>query len=229
MCSRYPSPHDLEQLITQFELGTLPGYQPQTNIPPTDAAPVILQHDGTRALRLMRWGLLPHWAKDAKGAAKMVNARIETVFEKPAFAKYIRRHRCIVPALGFFEWDEAKNPFLIRMTSGELMGFGGIWSRWHDPVEPKNIVETYSIVTTDANSLVAKVHDRMPVIIPRSNYKNWLDNEIQDPQDIYALTCIIEPGEVELVPQDKAINSSRRKDVALIFKIVGGVMSRLDP
>lgn len=215
MCGRYPSPIDLEQLLTQFELGTLPGYRPQANISPTDMAPVIIQRDGKREARQMRWGLLPHWEKDQKVAAKMINARVETVFQKPAFAKYIRRSRCIVPALGFFEWDENKTPFLIRLNNGALMGFAGIWNRWHDPVEPEHIVETYSIVTTDANSLVAKVHDRMPVIVPRENYTSWLDTGIQDPEQIYGLTCFIDAEEVQLVQQDRAINNARNKDVAL--------------
>ena len=134
MCGRYPSPSDTARLLKEFEVRSIPDYRQQTNIAPTDLAPVVVEHDGARKLRYMRWGLLPHWAKDTKAAARMINARIETVFEKPAYAKYIRRNRCIIPALGFFEWDEAKNPFLIRLKSGDLMGFAGIWSRWHDPV-----------------------------------------------------------------------------------------------
>lgn len=163
----------------------------------------------------MKWGLLPHWAKDTRAATRMINARLETVFEKPAYAKYIRRNRCIIPALGFFEWDADKNPFLIRLKNGQLMGFAGIWSRWHDPLESDRVIETYSIITTDANPVVGSVHDRMPAIVPQSHYTEWLDRGIEEPEQIRSMLFIVDGDDVELVPQDRAINNARNKDVTL--------------
>lgn len=215
MCGRYPSPSDAARLLKQFEVRSIPDYRPQPNIAPTDLAPVVVKLDGARKLRYMRWGLLPHWAKDTKAAARMINARIETVFEKPAYAKYIRRNRCIIPALGFFEWNEAKDPFLIRLKSGGLMGFAGIWSRWHDPVEPKRVLETYSILTTDANSLVAAVHDRMPALVDPNQYGDWLNREIQDIEKIARMVYFVRKDEVELLQQDRTLNNSRCKTVEL--------------
>lgn len=216
MCGRYPTPRDADRLRRQFELQRLSSFEPQPNVAPTDPAPVIIATDDGRELRYMRWGLLPHWAKDEKQAARMINARVETVFEKPAYSRYVKRNRCIVPALGFFEWDQSKQPYLIRLKSGDLMGFAGIWNRWHDPVEPERTIETYSIITTDANSLVAEVHDRMPVLVQPGHYQAWLDKGVQDPESIAALTCQIGPDDVELVAQDRAINNARRKDVKVI-------------
>ena len=218
MCARYPTPADVDRLLTQFELKRLPDYLPQTNVAPTDAAPVIVAHDEKRELRYMHWGLLPHWAKDTRAAARMINARVETVFEKPAYSRYIKRNRCIVPAMGFFEWNETKEPFLIRLKSGSLMGFAAIWNRWHDPIEPEHVIETYSVITTDANSLVAKVHDRMPVIVPQQHYDDWLNREIQEPAEIVNMLCFVQADEVEVIAQDRALNSSKRKDVVLRLK-----------
>lgn len=215
MCARYPTPADVDRLLTQFEMGQLPDYRPQPNVAPTDAAPVVLAFDGQRALRCMRWGLLPHWATATKAATRMINARVESVFEKPAYSRYIKRSRCIIPAMGFFEWNHAKDPFLIRLRSGSLMGFAGIWNRWHDPVEPERVIETYSIITTDANSLVAQVHDRMPVIIPARYYDKWLSRKVQDPAEVAAMLCFVQADEVEVVAQDRALNSPKRKDVVL--------------
>ena len=215
MCSRYPTPHDYELLLTQFEIGDLPGYRPQTNVAPTDSAPVIIARDSKREVHYMRWGLLPHWAKDDKGAAKLINARVETVFEKPSFSQYVKRSRCIVPAAGFFEWNPIKDPYLIRLKNGALMGIAGIWNRWHDPVEPKRVIETYSVITSDANSLVANVHDRMPALIRKERYSDWLSKDIQEAEEVAPMMYFVNADEVELIAQDRALNSSKRKDIPL--------------
>lgn len=215
MCARYPTPLDEAALLEQFRLGSVPDYKPQVNVAPTDAAPVIIVHDGKQELRYMKWGLLPHWAKDSKVAARMINARLETVFEKPAYSPYIKRNRCLVPALGFFEWDENKTPFLVRLKNGRLMGFAGIWNRWHDPVEPNRVIETYSIITTGASPLVRDIHDRMPAILPAESYAAWLDRDVSDPGQIRSLLCSLADDEIELITQNRSLNNSHRKDVAL--------------
>lgn len=215
MCARYPTPPETQALLDQFRVGPLSAYEPQTNVAPTDAAPVVIAPGAGRELRYMKWGLLPHWAKDEKAAAKMINARLETVFEKPAYSRYIKRNRCIVPALGFFEWSDDKTPFLIRLRSGELMGFAGIWNRWHDPDEPDRVVETYAIVTTDANPIVGAIHDRMPALVPMENYRDWLDSEIQEPAAIASMLWSPTAEQVVTVQQERALNNARRKDVAL--------------
>lgn len=217
MCGRYPTPPEAA-MREQFQLGQLSGYRQQPNVAPTDAAPVVVASDKTRELRTMKWGLLPHWSKDATAGARMINARLETIFEKRAYANYIRRSRCIIPALGFFEWDREKNPYLIRLKGGQLMGFAGIWTRWHDPSGPDRVIETYSIITTDANPVVGNVHDRMPAVVPKAHYSEWLDRGLDEPKKIRSLVSVIAGDDVELILQDRAINNARNKEATLRLK-----------
>jgi putative SOS response-associated peptidase YedK len=161
------------------------------NVAPQTFQPVVrLNRDtGMREIALMRWGLIPYWSKDAKIGYSTINAKAETVATAPAFREAFKRRRCLVPADAFYEWQKLdpkhKQPFAIALSSREPYGFAGVWDRWKDPVS-REWLETFSIITTDANQVVAPLHNRMPVIIERKDYARWLggSNVAQPPLDL---------------------------------------------
>jgi len=156
-------------------------WSPRYNIAPTQPVPVIRQHpkEPVRQISTMRWGLVPHWAKDASGAARTINARSETAVTKPAFRDALRLRRCLIPGDGFYEWQKTgKQPFCFEVANGELFAFAGIWDHWRDP--NRNSVGTCSILTTSPNAVTSPIHDRMPVILDPDSYDIWLDPGIRD-------------------------------------------------
>jgi putative SOS response-associated peptidase YedK len=176
MCSRYFLDADGNIIAYTFSVPLQERVRKRFNIAPTQEAPVIrAEAGGARELRLLRWGLVPSWAKDLKVGTKMINARSEGAEEKPAFRAAIRQRRCVVPASGFFEWQGdagRKQPFAITVPEQPLLAFAGLWERWKPrDGEP---VETFTIMTTDANEQVARIHDRMPVILPMDAIDTWL-------------------------------------------------------
>ena len=155
---------------------------PRYNIAPTQAVPVLRQNakGPDRKLSLMRWGLIPSWSKDATGAARMINARSETVSTLPAFANPFKFRRCLLPADAFYEWKRSgnvKQPYCFEVNGGRLFAFAGIWDRWKDATG--NTLETCSILTTTPNTVTSAIHDRMPVILDPSDYDLWLDPGMQ--------------------------------------------------
>lgn len=157
------------------------GFEPAYNICPTDLAPVLrLDVDGGRVIAPRRWGLVPWWSKDRRGAARLINARSETAATTRAFREAFRGARCVVPASGFFEWTSAPEapkkrlPHWIHDPDGRLLLFAGLWARWHDP-ETREALETFTILTTAANDDVAALHDRMPVVLDEEAERRWLD------------------------------------------------------
>lgn len=182
MCGRYSLTTAPEAMRRLFEFENLPNLAPRYNIAPTQLAPVVRRRDGggARELVLLRWGLIPSWAKDASGGAKMINARSETAAEKPAFRAAFRARRCLVPADGFYEWrteDGRKQPFRIGFRGGGAFAFAGLWETWavRDGPEAGTTVESYTILTTAANDKLRPIHDRMPVILPPADWDAWLD------------------------------------------------------
>jgi len=165
-----------------FEFDNLPNLAPRYNIAPTQLAPVVRRlRDGPgRELVLLRWGLIPAWSKDASGGARMINARADTAAEKPAFRAAFRARRCLVPADGFYEWrteEGRKQPFRIGFKGGATFAFAGLWESWtvRDGPETGTAIETYTVLTTDANAKLSPIHDRMPVILPPADWTAWLD------------------------------------------------------
>ena len=184
MCSRYFLDADGNIIAYTFRVPVNTGLRKRYNIAPTQEAPVIrLAKDGDggerpRELAMLRWGLVPSWAKDLAVGNKMINARAESVAEKPAFRKALEKRRCIVPATGFYEWTGApgqKQPHAVTFADHPLFGFAGLWERWKDASGAP--IDTFAIVTTDANETVASIHDRMPVIIPADKTDVWLQGE----------------------------------------------------
>ena len=202
MCGRYRLSRRKQIIEEHFDVVSgEEDWSPRYNIAPTQPIPVIRQHlkEPIRELSLMRWGLIPSWAKDASAAASMINARSETASTKPAFRGALKSRRCLIPADGFYEWmrtGEAKQPFCFEVNQGQLFAFAGVWDRWKDP--NSNWIKTCSILTTTPNAVTAPVHDRMSVILDPDSYELWLDpgmrnveavSEMLKPYDARAMRC----------------------------------------
>jgi putative SOS response-associated peptidase YedK len=181
MCGRYTVAVDPQLLAERFDVALPEEVVPRYNVAPTDPVPVLAERSTGRELMILRWGLVPHWAKDAKGGARMINARAETLAEKSAYRTLLAKGRCLILADGFYEWrldpDGKKRPVRYTIDGGEPFGFAGLWTGRRDP-ESGEWLRTCTIVTTSANELVAPVHDRMPVIMPRESEDEWLDRDV---------------------------------------------------
>jgi len=180
------------------------------NVAPSQAVAAVTNQQSK--IDYVRWGLVPSWAKDLSVGNRMINARAETLAEKPAFSRLLRRRRCLIPADGFYEWrknpdGKTKTPMYIRMTGGRPFAFAGLWDTWHDP--DGATVPSCTIITTTPNELMRPIHDRMPVILKEADYQRWLAPE-ETPAE--SLTKLLEPypaGEMEAFAVSKAVNSPR--------------------
>jgi putative SOS response-associated peptidase YedK len=187
------------------------------NVAPTDRVPAIAVRRDERTLGTFRWGLVPSWAKDLAIGSKLINARAETVATKPAFRKAFQKRRCIVPADGFYEWEaipgaRKKQPWYVHDPSGEPLAFAGLWEVWRDPAEPDGeLVRTCTIVTTTANDLMARIHDRMPVVLSEREWERWLDPAFDD---VDALSGLLVPAPDDLLvmhPVSTAVSNVRNQ------------------
>jgi putative SOS response-associated peptidase YedK len=200
MCGRYRLSRRKQIVEDYFD--SVPGEQewsPRYNIAPTQSIPVIRQspREPVRELSLMRWGLIPSWAKDGSVAASMINARSETAGTKPAFRDALKSRRCLIPADGFYEWKrdgKTKQPYCFEVNDGELFALAGLWDRWKDA--NGNWIRTCSILTTTPNSVTSVVHDRMPVILDPANYDLWLDPGMRD---VSAASELLKPFDARLM------------------------------
>ncbi|MGA2697520.1 MAG: SOS response-associated peptidase [Terriglobales bacterium] len=211
MCGRYRLSRRKQVVEEYFDCASdEPDWAPRYNIAPTQPVLVIRQNPKVpfRELSLMRWGLIPSWAKDASGAAHMINARSETASTKPAFRDALKSRRCLIPADGFYEWQrtgKAKQPFCFEVNHGELFAFAGLWERWKNP--SGEWVKTCSILTTTPNAVTAPVRDRMPVILGPDAYELWLDPGMQN---VEAASDLLRPCDARLMrcyPVSTRINS----------------------
>jgi len=182
MCGRFVLEHSPSQLMKVYRLSTIPDLSPRYNIAPSQQIAVVRQQSGgDRDLSFLQWGLIPSWSKDSAIGHKMINARSETVHEKPSFKQAFHARRCIIPASGFYEWEKSgkeKIPHYIHLRDGDVMSLAGLWERWKSPEGQE--LETCTILTTAADSLVKRLHDRMPVILNRAEFDIWLDRENDD-------------------------------------------------
>ncbi|MFQ5544192.1 MAG: SOS response-associated peptidase [Nitrospiria bacterium] len=182
MCGRYSQTEPIEKVASIFAVNEWVDFEPRYNIAPSQLAPVIVNTGGTRVLDLYRWGLIPSWAKEIKIGYKMINARCETIEEKPSYRRLVNKRRCIVPTDGFFEWQKSedgksKTPMRIMMESETPFVFAGLWDEWRDAEGQP--LRSYTILTTEANPLLKAVHDRMPVILRPELIDGWLDTEVK--------------------------------------------------
>lgn len=218
MCGRYELHTHPAALALALGLKFPPEITPRYNIAPTQAVPVVRLRDGERELSQVRWGLVPFWAKDLAIGNKMINARAESVATKPGYRDAYRKMRCLIPASGFYEWakmiDGKKQPVRVCMMDDAPFAFAGLWSRW-GPRDAE--IETCAIITTEANELCARVHDRMPVILASSNYERWLDVAADaDPVDLLRPY----PSEaMRAYPVSTRVNKPENDDARLIEPI----------
>jgi putative SOS response-associated peptidase YedK len=233
MCGRYVSATPPEDLAAYFGAALPETVLPASfNVAPTNEVYGVLDTPAGRALRVFEWGLLPHWAKEARVGAKMINARADSVAAKPAFRSAFAKHRCIVPADGFYEWRalgpdpvnpkrSRKQPYYIHRPADAPLALAGLWSAWRDPNGGADAPwrHTLSIITTDANETMAPLHDRMPVILPPSAWSRWLD---PGNRDTAALQGLLVPAPPELLVVRAVatdVNSVRNKGPHLIDEV----------
>ncbi|MDA8417177.1 MAG: SOS response-associated peptidase [Betaproteobacteria bacterium] len=211
MCGRFTSLLSPELLAIIFEIFPPPATEPRYNIAPTQTTGVVRSDGEHNQLITMKWGLIPSWAKDTKIGTSLINARSETVAEKPSFRHAIKKNRCIIPATGFFEWlpcGNNKQPFYIHMSDDGVMALAGIWEHWQSP-DNENSIETFSILTTTSNELIAPLHERMPVILRKVDYDLWLNNTMQDPTELQHLYQPIPSEQLDMYPVSERMNSPR--------------------
>ena len=219
MCGRYELHSNPAAIALAFGLAHPPSVRPRYNVAPMQEVPIVrVSASGAREFVAVRWGLVPRWAKDPAIGSKMINARGETVATKPSFRTAFRRHRCLIPANGFYEWmpaaDGRKQPVLIAMKDGSVFAFAGLYERWlTGDGEP---LDSCTILTTDANDLLRAVHDRMPVIVPADQYARWLDPAQDGPQ---ALVAPYPSDAMTWWPVSSRVNSVRHDDASLIERL----------
>lgn len=236
MCGRFVSTSAPDDLARYFAANlaptvTVPG-GPNYNVAPTAEIFVVRQREQQRWLNRCRWGLVPPWSKDASGGARLINARAETVAVKSSFRAAFQQRRCLVPADGFYEWTtvpghKKRQPWYIHRPDGELYAFAGLWERWRDPghrdqENPDSAdgwLRTCCIITAAANDKMARLHDRMPVVLAPTAWAQWLDPAEQDPE---RLSALLQPTPASLVafhPVAVQVNSARAEGPGLIAPI----------
>jgi len=216
MCGRYRLSRR-KQIIEEY-FGSAPwdeDWSPRYNIAPTQPVPVIRQNprEPVRQISTMRWGLVPHWAKDASGAASTINARSETAAEKPAFRDPMRYRRCLIPADAFYEWKRngaSKQPYCFEVNDGEMFAFAGLWDGWKNA--EGQWIKTCTILTTTPNAVTSAIHDRMPVILDRESYDLWLDPGITNVQVISELLKPYDAGMMRCHPVSGRVNQVGNDD-----------------
>lgn len=223
MCGRYALYSPTSRLREQFgaSIDELPpDFGPRYNAAPLQMLPVVRQRpNGDRVVRLLRWGLIPSWSKDETIGTKLINAREETLAEKPSFRAAYKARRCIIPACGFFEWKatgQGKQPYYIHPADGGLFGFAGLWERW-SPTDG-SAIDTFTVITTAANDAIRPLHDRMPVILAPQDYSTWLARATE-PDRLRALIGRHPVAPVSLFPVSKAVGNVKNDSPNLIMPV----------
>jgi putative SOS response-associated peptidase YedK len=245
MCGRFTLNATGREIARHFDIEVDLDIEPRYNIAPTQNLPVVREVTGENAgapvderhCASLRWGLVPFWADDPKIGNRMINARSETVADKNAFRAAFKYRRCLIPATGFFEWkkigDGPKQPYYIHLAGGDdsaehapVFGFAGIWEHWSDE-QTGEVIESFAILTTDANDTLADLHDRMPVILPTEHYDFWLDPNNEDRDALKELARTQYSGEeIEFYPVSTRVNKPQNDDQGVLEPIdeseVGG-------
>ncbi len=226
MCGRYTQHQSTDQIVIRFEVDSvLHETTPRYNIAPTQRAPVVLQArvGSGRVLDAFKWGLIPSWAKDPTIGNRLLNARAETAAEKPSFRSALSRRRCLLPADGYYEWQavgKAKQPLYYHFIDTDLFAFAGLWETWNSP--EGEAVHSFTILTTEPNSLAAVAHDRMPVILGREDEALWLDPEVTDVNRILHLMRPAEAERMAVYPVSPRVNKPADDDAGLVEPFVPG-------
>jgi putative SOS response-associated peptidase YedK len=207
MCGRFSQAQIAELDREIYRLLNVPALPSRYNVAPTQDAAVVRERDGARSLELLRWGLIPYWAQDPAIGNRMINARAESLSEKPAFKEAYQRRRCLIPARGFYEWRKAgslKQPYYVRLADNGVFAMAGLWERWRD--EAHETIETFTVITTAPNTLLRPIHDRMPAILEPSEYDRWLDPDVSDPRALAILLHPYRPEAMAAYPVSRYVN-----------------------
>jgi putative SOS response-associated peptidase YedK len=214
MCGRFTLRTNPQQLALVFSCEISADLLPNYNVAPTQQVAALRSGAAGREFTLLRWGLIPSWAKDRSIGNRMINARAETVAEKPAFRSAFRARRCLILADGYFEWKKTgntKQPFHIRMHDDAPFAMAGLWESWRDPQQSETI-ETCTIITTEANELTAPIHNRMPAILPSGDYTTWLDPQQSGSQVLLPLLRPFDSKEMVAQPVSTWVNTPKHND-----------------
>jgi len=211
MCGRFTLFLSIAEITDEFEVYDVDWIQePSYNIAPGQNIAGVLKKDGNKSLTTLRWGLIPHWAKEENIGYRMINARAETLTQKPTFSRPLKTQRCIIPANGFYEWKQdivsrRKAPFYIKLHSGKPMGFAGLYDTWRS--KEGKIITSCTIITTKPNALIEQLHNRMPVILEPNSREMWLDKAIQEPRELIPLLKPYDANEMAMYEVSKMVNS----------------------
>jgi putative SOS response-associated peptidase YedK len=220
MCGRFTRHQNPEKLAKRFNVQLIKEAKiPRYNIAPSQVVPVIREVD-VREMIACKWGLVPFWAKDPSIGNKMINAKAETLAEKPSFKQALVKRRCLIPADGFYEWQKkgkgASQPFYITLRNGDLFAFAGLWEEWKSP--DGNILQSFTVITVEPNELVSTIHNRMPAILKPADEASWL-NLKNRPGDIVQILQPYPAEEMQAVPVSRMVNSPSYDDASCITPI----------
>ncbi len=220
MCGRFSQSQPADAIARAFQVA-VPPLTPQYNIAPTQSVATVLQipEQQDRQFKMLHWGLIPSWAKDPKMGAKLINARAETVAEKPAFRSAFRKRRCFVVADGFYEWQQQENtkqkqPYYFRLNDGRPFAFAGLWEHWQN--DKGEEIESCTLLTGEPNELMRPIHNRMPIILEPNNYDLWLDPEVQKPELLQPLLHPYQAEEMMAYPVSRAVNKPSNDSVECV-------------
>jgi len=220
MCGRFTLRAPASVVAEQFQLFDLEPLEPRFNIAPTQPVAVVRFGPGTRQLVWLQWGLVPSWARDASIGSRLINARAESVADKPAFRTAFRRRRCLVLADGFYEWRRSgakKQPFFIRLRDDRPFAFAGLWESWEGA--DHSVLETCTILTPAPNELMEPIHDRMPVILASDDYEQWLDPAVQKPEQLAPLLRPYPSDAMLALAVTTHVNNPRNDDPECIVSV----------
>ena len=220
MCGRFAQRSDPKRLAKEFKVAEVPKVEARYNIAPTQEILAVRELGDEREMAFFKWGLVPSWAKDVSMGARLINARSETVEEKPSFREAFKKRRCIIPADGFYEWQRTggkKQPFFFRMRDERPFGFAGLWERWEG--EGVQAINSCTILTTEANEVLRPVHDRMPVILHPDDYSLWLDGDERERALLGELLRPYPAEEMVGYPVSTLVNSPGNKGSGLIEEV----------
>jgi len=222
MCGRYAFFSPAEAVKRVFALDDVPALEPRYNIAPTqDVAAVRTGEEGARAFSMLHWGLVPKWAKERAIGNRMINARSETLAAKPSFREAFRKRRCLVLADGWYEWQVAaggKQPWFIRRKDARPFAFAGLWERWKDPATG-SMLESCTIVTTNAAESIKKIHERMPVVLEETDWDRWTDTAFSDTGVLSELLKPGDPKTLEAWPVSREVNAPKNQGPELIASV----------
>lgn len=222
MCGRFTLNQTAATLAQAFELEAVPDLTAQYNVAPTQMVATVVQKSESdkRQFQQLRWGLIPSWAKDPGIGAKLINARAETVAEKPSFRSAFKHRRCLVLADGFYEWHQKqgkKQPFYFRLQNGQPFAFAGLWEKWQSPEGEE--INSCTILTTAANEVLQQIHDRMPVILAQEDYNLWLDPQQQKPEVLQPLLRPYPAAAMSSYPVSTLVNKPQHNTPECILPI----------